>query len=101
MLNSKQRAALRGAANGLSPVFQVGKGGIEDALAASVQDCLAKRELVKLRLLETCPTPPRDAADALAQSTGAEVVQVIGRVIVLFKMKKKESAFEELLKQKR
>lgn len=98
MLNSKQRAALRRAANGLDPVFQIGKGGVDAPLCQATADCLAKRELVKLRLLETAPVTPRDAAEELAAATGAQVVQVIGRVMVLFLQKKKESAFDEVLR---
>lgn len=98
MLTSKQRAALRGAANGIDPVFQIGKGGLDAPLVQATDDCLKKRELVKLRLLETCPEAPREAADSLAEATSSEVVQVIGRTVVLFRKKKKESAFEKLLK---
>ena len=98
MLTSKQRAALRRCANGLQPAFQVGKGGVDAALIEGAAQCLAKRELVKLRLLETSPVDAKDAANQLAAATGAEVVQVIGRVVVLFRQKKKESAFTEVLK---
>lgn len=98
-LTSKQRAALRGAANGLDPVFQIGKGGIEPQLVKAVDDCLAKRELVKLRLLETAPEDPKEASAQLAAACKAQVVQVIGRVVVLFRRKKKESAFDEVLKR--
>lgn len=96
-LTSKQRAALRGAANGLDPVFQIGKGGVEPQLVKAVADCLAKRELVKLRLLETSPVLAKAAAAQLAQECDAQVIQVIGRVVVLFRKKKKESAFDEVL----
>lgn len=99
MLTSKQRAALRGAANGLDPAFQMGKGGLEQPLVQGVSDCLEKRELVKIRVLETSPLTSREAADALAAETNAEVVQVIGRVFVLFRQKKKDSAFAEVLKR--
>lgn len=97
-LTSKQRAALRKAANGLEAVFQVGKGGVDEALVKATDDCIAKRELIKLKLLETSPVPAREAAEQLAAATGAQVVQVIGRVVVLFRKKKKESAFAEVLK---
>lgn len=98
MLTSKQRAALRKAANGFSPVFQIGKDGVEETLVQATKDCLAKRELIKLRTLETSPETAREAADALAAATGAEVVQVIGGTIVLFLKKKKESAYSDILK---
>ncbi|MDL2324659.1 YhbY family RNA-binding protein [Ruminococcaceae bacterium OttesenSCG-928-A16] len=98
MLTSKQRAALRKAANGLSPVFQIGKEGVEQSLITATQSCLAKRELIKLRTLETSPETAREAANALAEATGAEVVQVIGGTMVLYLQKKKESAYADLLK---
>lgn len=98
MLTSKQRAALRKAANGLDPVFQVGKGEIDETLVKSTADCLAARELIKMKVLDTSPYNAKEAAALLAGATGAEVVQVIGSRFVLFLKKKKESAFAELLK---
>ncbi len=97
-MTSKQRAELRRAANPLQPVFQVGKDGIDEAVVKATADCLAARELVKLRVLETSPHTPREAADQLAQATGAEPVQVIGRVVVLFRRKKKESKFDDVFR---
>lgn len=99
MLTSKQRAALRGAANGLEPVFQIGKGEIGDAMISAVSDCLDARELIKLKVLDNSEYDPREAAGLLCEGTGAECVQVIGRKFVLFKRKKKESAFDALLKK--
>lgn len=97
MLTSKQRAALRGAANTLDPVFQIGKGEIDEAMIQAVSDCLAARELIKLKVLENSEYAPREAADLLAEATGAEGVQVIGRKFVLFRRKPKDSAFAALL----
>lgn len=101
MLTSKQRAALRGAANKMEPVFQIGKGEIGDAMVSAVSDCLAKRELIKLSVLDTSEYTPREAAELLAEATGAECVQVIGRRFVLFrqKPKKADSAYTALLAQ--
>ena len=98
MLTSKQRAALRKAANGLDPVFQVGKGEIDETLIKSTADCLAARELIKMKVLETSVYSAREAAELLAAETGAEVVQVIGSKFVLVLKKKKESRFDDLLK---
>ena len=86
MLTSKQRAALRAQANGLDVLFHVGKGGVGDTLIAQTDDALRARELIKLKVLvETSPLPPYEAADALAAATNADVVQVIGGVIVLYR----------------
>lgn len=98
MLTSKQRAILRAQANGLDVVFQVGKGEIDETLIKSTADCLAARELIKMKVLETSLYSAREAAELLAEQTGAEVVQVIGSRFVLFLKKKKESRFEDLLK---
>lgn len=99
MLTSKQRAALRGAANTLEPVFPVGKGEIDEALINAVADCLAARELIKLKVLDNSEYTAKQAAELLCGATGAECVQVIGRKFVLFRKKAKESAFTELLRK--
>lgn len=88
MLNSKQRAELRGMANSLEPIFQVGKGGVNDQLIRQVDETLEKRELIKVTTLETSPESSREAADKIADSVGADVVQVIGRKFVLYRKSK-------------
>ena len=89
-MTSKERAALRAQANPLEVLFQVGKGGISDALIEQTDGALRTRELIKLRVLtETSPVTPREAAEALAEATGAEVVQVIGGVMVLYRLNPK------------
>ncbi len=85
MLTSKQRAQLRGLANGLDAIFQIGKAGLGDALIKQIDETLEARELIKLRLLETAPVSVREAADAVAKATGADVVQVIGSRFVLYR----------------
>jgi len=83
---SKERARLRAMANTVEPVFQVGKGGISDALLKQTEDALRARELIKLKvLLDVSPEPPKELAQKIAEATGAEVVQVVGGSIVLFK----------------
>ena len=88
MLNSRQRAQIRGLANGLDTIFQVGKGGLNDQLFRQVSEALEARELIKLRVLETSPVTSREAADEIAKQTGADVVQVIGYRFVLYKQSK-------------
>ena len=88
MLNSKQRAELRGMANSLEPIFQVGKGGVNDQLIRQVDETLEKRELIKITTLETSPESSREAADKIADAVGADVVQVIGRKFVLYRKSK-------------
>lgn len=85
-MTGKERAAFRAAANHLEPLFQIGKGGLSDALIKQTDDALRARELIKLKvLLESSPITTRQAADEIAVAVGAEVIQVIGGVIVLYR----------------
>lgn len=85
-MTGKERAAFRAQANSLDVLFQIGKQGISAALIEQTEGALNTRELIKLRVLtETSPVTPRAAADEIAQKTGAEVIQVIGGVIVLYR----------------
>ena len=88
MLNSRQRAQLRGLANSFETILQVGKSGVTENTVKQVSDALEARELIKLRTLETCPTSPRETAEEIAEKTGADVVQVIGTRFVLYKESK-------------
>ena len=89
-LTSKQRAQLRGMAMELDTIVQVGKGGINDALVASVNDALRARELIKGRVLENSMLTAREACDQLSELCKAEQVQVIGTKFVLYKRNDKE-----------
>ncbi len=85
-MTGKERAAFRSQANTLEPLFQIGKGGMSDAIIKQTDDALRARELIKVKvLLESTPITPRQAADELAAATGADVIQVIGGVIVLYR----------------
>ena len=90
MLTSKQRAALRGLANSMQSVTQVGKGGVTDEVCESIECALDSKELIKLSVLETAPLSAREAADTVAERLGADVVSVIGRKFVLFRVSSKE-----------
>ena len=85
MLNSRQRAQLRGLANSLDTIFQIGKGGVTENTVNQVDDALEARELIKLRVLETSPVSSREAADEIAEKTHSDVVQVIGTRFVLYR----------------
>ena len=88
MLTSKQRAQLRGLANGIQAIFQVGKGGIGDALIKQVDDALEARELIKITVLENAQTTSRAVADEIAIKVKADVVQVIGSKFILYRESK-------------
>jgi len=89
-MTSKQRAYLRGLANGLDPIVHVGKGGVSDAMKKQADDALTARELIKGRVLETAPIAVRDAATEIADAVKADVVHVIGRTFVLYRRNEKE-----------
>ena len=85
MITSKQRAKLKGMATTLNAIIQVGKGGITENLIKTVSDALEARELIKLTVLENSEYTPRQTADELAASVGADVVGVIGRKVILYR----------------
>ena len=89
-LTSKQRAQLRGLANSIDTILHVGKDGIGDNLVKQADDALEARELIKGKVLENSLLSSREAAEALASATRSQVVQVIGKKIVLYKEGKKE-----------
>ncbi len=93
-MDSKQRAKLRAEANSLEAIFQIGKEGVSDNLVNQLSDALDARELIKIRVhLDTAPRSARSIADEIALKLDADVVQVIGGVIVLYrKSEKKEQA---------
>ena len=84
-MTSKQRAYLRGLANTLDPIFQIGKGGINEAMLQQIDEALEKRELIKVTLLQTAEEQTRDACDEIAGALGAEPVQCIGRRFVIYR----------------
>ncbi len=85
MITSKERAFLRGLANSIPAIMQIGKGGVGENLIKTVSDALEARELIKLTVLENSMESPREVADALAEATGSDVVAVVGKKIVLYR----------------
>ena len=94
MITSKQRAYLRGLANTMQPIFQIGKGGIEEAFLKQLEDALEKRELIKIQVLENSGLDAREASNEMCAAIGCEGVQAIGSKIVLFKQSKKKPTIE-------
>ena len=88
-LTSKQRAYLKSLANSLDPIFQVGKSSLTPEFTASVGDAFNTRELLKIAVLKNCADDPREIAQAVAERTHSQVVQVIGKKIILYKPDKK------------
>ncbi len=88
MITSKQRAYLRGMANTLEPIFQVGKSGVTPDVVKAISEALEAREVVKINILKNCFEEPKDICRMIAERTKSEPVQVIGRKFVLYKMNK-------------
>ena len=85
---------MRSMANTMDPIMQVGKSGVGEELITSVANALEARELIKMSALETAPVTAREAADELAEATGADVVAVVGRRFVLYRPSKKKKKIE-------
>ena len=94
MITSKQRAYLRGLANTMQPIFQIGKGGIEEAFLKQIEDALEKRELIKIKVLENSGLDAREASNEICEAIGCEGIQAIGSKIVLFKQSNKKPTIE-------
>ena len=84
-MKGKERAELRAEAHHLQPVVHVGHQGATDTLLAALDDALRTHELVKVALARTLEDAPRTVANALAEAVGAEVIQVIGRKVTLYR----------------
>lgn len=84
-MTSKQRAYLKGLAMTMDPIFQIGKSSLTPENTAAVAEALEARELIKLSVLQNCMDDPREIAEVLAERTHSQVVQVIGKKIVLYK----------------
>ncbi|KAB2493518.1 ribosome assembly RNA-binding protein YhbY [Priestia endophytica] len=85
MLTGKQKRFLRSKAHHLNPIFQVGKSGVNDNMINQIEDALEARELLKVSVLQNCLEDRDTVADKLSKGTHAELVQVIGNTIVLYK----------------
>ncbi len=94
MITSKQRAFLRGLANGKNSTFQIGKGGVSDAQIKLISDALEKHEIVKIHVLENALVDARTVCDEVSALTGAEQVQVIGSRFVLYRQSKENKTID-------
>ncbi|NLW22223.1 MAG: ribosome assembly RNA-binding protein YhbY [Tissierellia bacterium] len=94
MLTGKQRSFLKGIANNLDPIFQIGKNGITENFIKQVDDALEAREIIKIKVLNNSFLNPKEVANELAEKTGAEFVQSIGNKFVLYRESKKNKKIE-------
>ena len=94
-LTGKQRRQLRALGHHLEPVVIVGQSGVTEGVVAAVQQALHDHELIKVKIHEG-PETRQEAAQKLAEGTGAELAQLLGRTALLFKKRDEDSEFDEL-----
>jgi RNA-binding protein len=94
VLTSKQRSYLRGLSNTVDAIFQVGKSGVTPEITNAVDDALEARELVKISVLNNCMMDSREVADILHERTRSDVVQVIGKKLVLYRTSKENKKIQ-------
>lgn len=93
-MTSKQRAFLKSLANNIDSIFQIGKGGASPELISAIDDALEKRELIKCTVLNNCMDDIKYIASAISERTKSQVVQVIGKKIVLYRESKTNKAIQ-------
>lgn len=94
MITGKQRAYLRKLANGIEPIFQIGKCGLGENIVAELENALEARELIKIHILDTAFMDTKETCNELARLTGAEPVAAIGSKVVLYKESKNKKTIE-------
>lgn len=94
MITSKQRAYLRSIAQNLQPIFQVGKNGVNENQIEQIKNALEAREIIKITMLDTTPADKHSIADKIAEKTGAEIVQVIGKKLTIYKRSEENPQIE-------
>ncbi|MGM0123864.1 RNA-binding protein [Enterococcus sp. AZ194] len=99
-LRGKQKRFLRSQAHHLNPIFQVGKGGMNEAMWIQIDEALMKRELIKISLLQNTDEVAEEVAEILENEIHCQVVQIIGRVLVLYKPSDKEK-YQKISKEVR
>lgn len=93
-MTTKQRAYLKGLAMNIDPIYQIGKASITPEFTIGISEALEARELIKVSVLKNCADDPHELAQILAERTGAQVVQVIGKKIILYKKSKNNPKIE-------
>ena len=95
MLTGKQKRFLRATAHHLTPIFQVGKGGVNENMIKQIAEALEARELLKVSILQNCDVDKDTVAEELVEGTRAELVQLIGHTVVLYKESKENKKLEQ------
>ncbi|MEQ7682424.1 ribosome assembly RNA-binding protein YhbY [Bacillus velezensis] len=94
MLTGKQKRFLRSKAHHLTPIFQVGKGRVNENMVKQIAEALEARELIKVSVLQNCEDDKNDVAEALVKGSRSQLVQTIGNTIVLYKESKENKQIE-------
>lgn len=94
MLTSKQRAYLKSLANNMDSIFQVGKSSVTPDMTNSIDAALEKRELIKITVLNNCMEDTKTVANIISERTHSEIVQVIGKKIILYRQAKEKPSIE-------
>ncbi len=89
-MTTKQRAYLKGLAMTIEPIYQIGKSSLTPEITEGVSEALEARELIKITVLKNCMDNPTEIARTLAERTHSEVIQVIGKKIVLYRESKEK-----------
>lgn len=84
-MTSKQRAYLMSLASNLNPIFQIGKSSLTPEVTEAISESFNNRELIKIAVLKNCFDDPKEIAQVIAERTHSQVIQVIGKKIVLYK----------------
>lgn len=93
-MTSKQRAYLKSLASVIDPIFQIGKASLTPQQIEAFDEALEKRELIKISVLKNCLDDPRSIAEVISERTHSEVVQVIGKKIIIYRPAKKNPKIE-------
>ena len=93
-MTSKQRAYLKSLAVKITPILQIGKSSVTPELISAVDEALEARELIKMHILKNCFDDPKEIAQVIAERTRSEVVQVIGKKVVLYRESKDNKKIE-------
>ena len=93
-MTSKQRSYLKGLAMTMDPIFQLGKSSLTPENTQAIAEALEARELIKIIVLQNCADDPNELAQIVAERTHSQVVQVIGKKIVLYKESKNKKKIE-------
>ncbi|MGE5474558.1 MAG: ribosome assembly RNA-binding protein YhbY [Ignavibacteriales bacterium] len=89
MLNSKQRAYLRGLSNKIEPIVHIGKIGLNENILKQIDEALEARELIKITVLNNSPEDAKAISEDIAKSSNAELVQVVGKKLTIYRKAKK------------